>query len=812
MRAICNYQLIKCFAATLAMLLLGQPLASDAFDKATAPLLEQYCSDCHANGAAEGGLSFDKLSADLQDAATFAQWERVYDRVAGREMPPADAPQLSDADHEALMSSLRPALEAAHSAAKGAVLRRLNRREYQNTLNDMFGVSLDLEGMLPEDGRSHEFDNVGSALSVSLVHLKQYIEAAGAVMEAAIATTTEAPEPTTKTVSYADTREGKTHIGKSWKLLDDGAVVFFRSGGYPSGMLRDANARTSGRYRIRVKAYAHQSESPITFAIGATTFQRGAAKPTFAYRAAPPNQPTIVEVEGWMDERYMVEITPWGIHDSQGVIRKQGIDAYRGPGLAIVDVELTGPLIDEFPTRGHKLIYDGISRYEIEPSNPQQKTKSWYQPQFKVETSDPPSDARHVLLRIARRAFRRPVESAEVERYVQLTLARMNDGATFDEALRTGIAAILASPDFLYFREPSGWLDDYAIATRLAYFLTRTAPDEPLLASAAQGALSTKPDVLLGHVRRLLDKPEHQRFVVDFTDAWLNLREIEFTNPDSKLFPEFDQFLQFSMLEETRSYFDVMIKENLSIDHLVHSDFAMLNNRLALHYGIDGVDGPGLRKVKLSSDSVRGGLLSQGSVLKVSANGTNTSPVVRGVWVMERILGQTPPPPPAGIPGVEPDIRGAATLRELLDKHRNLDSCRTCHQMIDPPGFALESFNPIGGWRERYRSLGDGERVETLVNGRNVRYRLGPSVDASGQLKDAAPFAGYRAFRDQLAERDEVLARTLIVKLLTFATGREMGFSDRSAIDQLVERSQQSGHGLRNMIELVAASEIFRRK
>ncbi len=222
--------------------------------------------------------------------------------------------------------------------------------------------------------------------------------------------------------------------------------------------------------------------------------------------------------------------------------------------------------------------------------------------------------------------------------------------------------------------------------------------------------------------------------------------------------------------------------------------------------------GPEIRRVKLPVGSERGGFLSQGSVLKVSANGTNTSPVVRGVWVAERILGETPPPPPPGIPGVEPDIRGAKTLRELLDKHRNLDNCRVCHQKIDPPGFALESFNPIGGWRDRFRSLGEGEKVKLEIDGRKVRYKLGPPVDASGQLPDGRQFAGYLEFRDQLASDPDRLAKTLATKLLIFATGREMGFSDRAEIARIVKTSAQNGHNVRDIVHLVIGSEIFRHK
>ena len=239
----------------------------------------------------------------------------------------------------------------------------------------------------------------------------------------------------------------------------------------------------------------------------------------------------------------------------------------------------------------------------------------------------------------------------------------------------------------------------------------------------------------------------------------------------------------------------------------------MLNWRLAKHYGIEGVTSAAITKVALPSDSMRGGFLTQASVLKVSANGTNSSPVLRGVWINERILGKHPAPPPPGVPGVEPDIRGATTLRELLAKHRNSESCQSCHEMIDPPGFALESFDPIGGWRENFRSIGEGEKpTEKWAGDKGIRYRIGPPVDSSGQLQDGRRFANYPEFRDLIAADRALLAKAFLTKLLTFATGREMGFSDRPEINALVAKAGESGYGLRDLILLAATSEIFRHK
>ena len=287
---------------------------------------------------------------------------------------------------------------------------------------------------------------------------------------------------------------------------------------------------------------------------------------------------------------------------------------------------------------------------------------------------------------------------------------------------------------------------------------------------------------------------------------------MDFTVPDAKLFPEYDQFLRYSMPRETTRFLRELIQSNLPIRHLVSSDFVMINERLAKLYQMDGVSGPHFRKVSLGKESVRGGLLSQASILKVSANGTNSSPVVRGIWVMERILGQTPQPPPPGIPGVEPDIRGATTLRELLAKHRNQSNCQSCHQMIDPPGFAMEIFNPVGGYRKRYRSLGEGDRVNLQINGRRVNYRLGPDVVSSGQLKSGEKFEGFVAFRELLAANERQLTTAFVKKLLTFASGRELGFSDRKEINRIVDEAETKKFGIRDLFYLVVSSEIFLKK
>lgn len=806
-----------CLVALLPAIALLSPDPTSAAELSTSDrFLKTHCYDCHSDGAEEGGFSFEALKTDVHDEATFAKWERLFDRIETGEMPPKDAdPQPSDQQRRTYLDQIKPTLIEAHASTKGTVLRRLNRREYANTLNDMFGTNLDLDEMLPEDGRSHEFDTVGDALGLSMVHLQRYLDAIRLVLDTAIAKTTDKPKVDTIVGTYKGTGEGNKFIGTKWKELTDGAIVRFQSASYPTGMMRSANVQRTGRYRVRVEGYAYQSDKPITFSVGGTSFARGSEKPIYGYFSFKPGQPgdtpQAVEFEAWIEERYMIQIEPYGINDPNK-LKQMGADSYDGPGLAIHSVTLEGPLVGQFPSRGHQLVLDGFTREEVMPRNPKDRFKKWYRPKFELTTTNETTAVTASLLRVAEAAFRRPVSRSDIQNYRNLYDAERADGSNIEDALRTAVSAIFCSPRFLYFQEESGRLDDFAVADRLSYFLSRTAPDEELRTLAERGRLASSPTTLREQVDRLLEDDRFERFISDFTDSWLDLREMDFTIPDRKLFPEFDPYLRWSMPLETQAFVRHVIVENRPIRDLVAPDYAMLNSRLAEHYGLPPVTGSALRPVPLPRDAVRGGLLAHASIHKVTANGTNSSPVTRGAWVMERILGETPPPPPPGVPGVEPDIRGASTLRELLDKHRDQPNCVACHQKIDPPGFALEEFNPIGGSRDRYRSVGSGERVNTVINGRKVSYKLGPEVDSSGQLLTGERFDGFRKFRDLLAAQDDVLAETFVEKLLTFATGREMGFSDREEIAAIAASTKRDGYRIQDLLHAAVASNIFRSK
>ncbi|HKI19385.1 MAG TPA: DUF1592 domain-containing protein, partial [Isosphaeraceae bacterium] len=398
----------------------------------------------------------------------------------------------------------------------------------------------------------------------------------------------------------------------------------------------------------------------------------------------------------------------------------------------------------------------------------------------------------------------------DVAPLVAIVQAKLAEGYPFEPAMRAALKGVLISPEFLFLRERPGKLDDFALACRLSYFLWSTMPDDELFSLAEQQKLS-RLDVLTQQVERLLASPNAAAFTENFAGQWLALREIDATEPSHILYPEFDHLLKVSMIRETELFFDEVLKNDLSLTNFVASDFTMLNGRLAKHYGIAGVDGWELQKKTLPPySSHRGGVLTMASVLKVTANGTTTSPVMRGAWVLDRILGTPPPPPPDNVPAIDPDIRGAKTIREQLAKHRSIESCGACHRKIDPPGFALESFDCIGGWRDNYRVTGNGETV--IVDGRRMPYLKGKKVDPADVTADGERFENIDQFKQVLLRDKPRLARALTTKLITYSTGRAPQASDREAVEAIVAKIGAKDYGLRSLIHEIVRSELFRNK
>jgi len=480
------------------------------------------------------------------------------------------------------------------------------------------------------------------------------------------------------------------------------------------------------------------------------------------------------------------------------------------PALAFRWMEVEGPFFDQWPPPGHQLLF-GELPIENRHANASEKPKS---ADVEVISQDARADATRLLPAFMQQAYRRPIAAGEADRFLRVIYAALDDGYNFTDAMIAGYTGVLSSPGFLYLEERPGQLGDRALANRLSYFLWNSPPDAELRRLAERGELHHA-RVLHTQTERLLNDPKSRRFVDAFLNYWLDLRLIEGTAPDLELYPDYqlDDLLVESMIGETQLFFNELVQRNLGVTNLVASDFAMLNERLADLYGLSDVEGVELRPVPLKPDSVRGGLLTQASVLKVTANGTTTSPVKRGAWIMTRVLGKPPPPPPPNVPALDPDIRGATTIREQLAKHRSQESCASCHRNIDPAGFALESFDVMGGWRDRYRAFGSGDPVKGIGhNGLKFHFCQGPPVDCTGELPDGSRFQNVRDLKALLLKDDEQLARNLTRQLIVYATGAGIQFSDRPQISKILAKTRPAGYPVRSLIHEIVQSDLFRNK
>jgi len=519
---------------------------------------------------------------------------------------------------------------------------------------------------------------------------------------------------------------------------------------------------------------------------------------------------------------------------------KGACTVYTGPGVALDWFEVEGPIFEQWPPRSHTAIFGDLpirplakdggvippkrtpvrqrSRSGARPSNASIPKEEQEPPLESVCSDHSQPDATRLLAQFLPRAFRRPVPHEELQSYVRIAMRELEHHACFEDAIKEACKAAFCSTDFLFVGDDTNAeartsrprLTDRALAERLVLWFWNSVPDDELVALANEGRLHLREN-LQKQTDRLLSDPRSDRFIADFTDQWLDLRKIDATQPDLKIYPEGREHLKHSMVAETRAYLRELISRDLGVSHLVKSDFAMLNQSLATHYGVASVTGCDIRRVPLPADCPRGAFLTQAAVLKVTANGTSTSPVTRGAWINERILGNIIPPPPAGVPALDPDTRGATTIREKLEKHRSDTQCAGCHAKIDPPGFALESFDVIGGFRERYRSLSAGS---TFVDfrfdaGFDPRVRLNQAADASGQLPTGEPFQNLAEFQALVLRDPEVLAANMVRQLLMYATGAEPHYSDRREIARIVAQTKPNNYGLRSLIDAIVQCELF---
>ena len=773
-----------------------------------------------------------------------------------------------------LKQSLTTADDARLASTGRTALRRLTRVEYENTMRDLFDMpGIALQALLPPDGSSHGFDKNSEALSISHVNLAKYIEAADHLLDRAIATRPQPPRVQLTHTSLLNragqapylSMQGDVVLLRDFKPdpayppanehrhLDQGAheaMDMFETDS-SVGILRREDESVNyychghttvypGRYRVRLSTWAFQwdkgqvlpargTEALRLAAVQLTGDGRGGQHPnyTLGYFDAPSLKPAVHELEVWFNENEMPGCDVASLAPTANYSRKGRAMAFTGPGVAVDWVDVEGPLNDVWPPRSHRVMFGDLPIEEFIPKDhpdiraPKRLSfekmrlsisKNERDPVtgiWTVRSEQPLADADRLLAAFLPKAFRRPVSDDLRKRYVGLVEQRLKAGDCFESAMRTAVRTALCSPDFLYHYEPAK-LDDFALANRVSYFLTNSLPDEPLAKLAANGTLH-EPKTLRAEVTRLLADKRTRRFVEDFLGQWLKLNAIAANDPDKKLYPEFSPYLQESMVAETRGYFRELLDHDLDATHLVRSDFAMLNEKLATHYGIEGVSGTQIRRVALPPECMRGGFITQAAILKVTANGTTTSPVPRGAFVMDRILGRPPEPPPATVPAVEPDVRGATTIRELLAKHRNDATCAGCHAKIDPAGFALESFDVIGGLRTRYRSLENGDpaprgKIDPFIG---IGFKLGPAVDPSGEWTDGRAFKDVREMQSQLAADRRALLKNLAEKFLVYATGREIAFRDGDEIRAIVTAIDKQGGGIRTLLHEVIQSPLF---
>ena len=831
--------------------------------------IEKQCADCHDDTTKKGDFRADLLGNSLGDPASHKAWSRVLARVQSGEMPPPKKERPAETEILAALGVLKSAFheesQTKHREAGRVRVRRLNRLEYENTVRDLLGIDTPLRDLLPEDDLRDGFSNQTAALSISPVHIQQYLAAADRALEAA---SVRQARPETKTYRFAFNHEAEKpwsdylHNRLQCNLHGEDLHFFLDTHIEVPVYLRQFEAvirDAPGRYRIRIPTEARDTTGGEDLIYSVWLAAGGKRRELLGHFDALHRKESVVELTRSFERGETLIIAPYRMAkvrldagysiyspDKEEKIPKgwhflknpNPPIATVGPAIVIKPLEVTGPLQENWPPEGHQLLYGDeaelvpaaevaktarVPETILRPMRANRQLNDTLTVRLPAESSE--KAIREALTRFVSSAFRRPATAGEVELYHAMARDRLAKGECLEVALNVAHRAVLCSPDFLFLVEQGPKLNAHELAARLSYFLWRSSPDSGLRKMADSGKL-TNPIVLRQEAARLIASPRFEAFTNDFLAQWLNLREIDATTPDRDLFPEYfesvgdgrqDVLLHDSIVGETRAYFRDLVKRDLGAAMLVSAPHAYLNQRLAEHYDLPPVKGAALRRVDLPADSVRGGLLTQASILKVTANGANTSPVLRGVWLLERIVGTPAPPPPPNVGSIEPDTRGATTIREQLAKHQSVKTCAGCHQKIDPPGFVLEAFDPIGRYRDYYRTTETGEKLDKVMtflgsHYGHVKYLKGASVDTRSQLPGGAEIADIRAYKAALASRPDLLARSLVRKLVTFATGVSVEAGDELVVDAILKKSEKSAFGLCTLIHEVVQSELFTQK
>jgi hypothetical protein len=730
------------------------------FEGDVRPVLEKYCFGCHGAEKQKADLSLESFKTDAEAQKDRAVWEKVLKNVQSRDMPPENKPQPSDVER-ALIAEWIDAkvfqVDCSNPDPGRVTLRRLNRNEYNNTIRDLLGVDFHPADDFPSDDTGYGFDNIGDVLSVPPVLLEKYFAAAEKILDTAI-------------VAYPDTNGPALKISPAACQIT-GPTAALSSAGIKlmlnNVLTTNVTFRKGGDYIIKVRAWGDQcgDEPPkMKLQLGDETLKvfdvpvRQSRAQVYEHRVRVSAGARLLTVAYINNYRHPE-------HPAPGTCDRN---------LAIEEIEVVGPAGPQPLPESHSHIFN----------------KSITAP------TDTNALARQIVSSFATRAYRRPLKGDEVDRLMSFYELAKGQKENFEASVKLALQAALVSPHFLFRGELQPEPDnpnrvfpinEYALASRLSYFLWSSMPDERLFALAGKGKLRGK---LSGEVHRMLRDPKAQAFVENFVGQWLQLRNLNLVQPDPAVFPGFDEALRTAMHKETELLFASILREDRSVMEFLDADYTFLNGRLAQHYGLKGVKGDAFQKVKLKGDQ-RGGVLTHASVLTLTSHPTRTSPVKRGKWVLENILGTPPPPPPPDVPdlkeGEHEELKG--TLRQRMEQHRSNPTCASCHARMDPIGFGLENFDAVGAWRNR-----DGELP----------------IDPTGTLVSGEEFRGAEDLKKILAaEKKEQFVRCLTDKMLTYALGRGLEYYDKCAVDKICKDVAKRDYKLSALVLGIVNSTPF---
>ncbi len=765
--------------------------------------LNQNCLDCHDGENAEAGLDLNAFSGDLGDAEVMRQWVRMVDRVADGEMPPPDSVGVEPAQRASFVAGASRWIvdfEKQRYASVGRVpLRRLTHAQVERSLHDLLAIDMPLAELVPADPRTDGYTTIADGQPMSHFQLQSHLTIVDAALDNAFARAATSPDAkpevrnlTAKKLSRVNPRQRC----REPELIDDRAVVW-TGGVIFYGRLPSTEAKEDGWYEFTVRASALNLPREHGVWCSVRSGECVSSAPLLNWISAFEVGKNEKEVKfvAWLPRGHMLEIRP--ADSTLKSAKFQGGQIGTGEGAP---QNVSGVALREIQM---KRIYPGGSVQDVRHRLFGDCQKLFLSNPFDTVAMDgAKSEIENQIAGFAERAFRRPVTDEQVLAYASIFRELLAGGESPVESLKSCYRAILCSARFVYFQEPAGELDDYAVASRLSYLVCGSTPDDELLEVAKSGKLR-QDTVLVSQVERLLKAPGGRSFVDRFTDEWLDLIDINFTEPDRKLYRDFDQIVENSMLAETRTYILDMLEQNRSVEKLVDSEYTFANSRLARFYELsslvegDAVEGDAVKRVELRPEDHRGGIMAQGAILKVTSNGTNTSPVLRGVWISRRLLGETIPPPPSGVSAIEPDIRGATTIREQLELHRDDASCASCHRKIDAAGFALEKFDPAGQFRTKYMGMQGGKLVPKT------------SIDSGYVLADGREFSDFDGFQELLLTDVRPIARNFVEHLLTYGTGAPPTFADRDAIAKIVSKCADDHYGMRSLVVAAVTSPVF---